>query len=179
MMQRIFTQQTAEEARDSVCTVQMGGERFAVRLTDVVEVVTAAQISPYPLSPEYVAGLMHYRGDVLTVVHLRSLLGLPASAQTKAGNVCVVMAGTHGLFALQVEDMGAVHALEASKLQIVPATTDAQRHVFLRGVYPLDSELLPLLDVQRLEPVALRAWAAAHVHETTAAGSHPQQAMAS
>ena len=170
MTQRFFSAQSAAETLDSVCTVYLGGEIFSVRLTDVVEVVTAVHVQDCPLSPAYIAGLMHYRGDVLTVVHLRALLGLSASTQAEHRHITMVMAGVHGLFAMQVDGMGEVRSLETSLLESMPALMDAERHSFLHGMYKLDQGLLPLLDVQRLEPIALRAWTAAHMHEAKIAG---------
>ena len=170
MTQRSFPSQSPAEVLDSICTVQLGGELFAVRLTDVVEVMAAPPVQGCPLSPAYIAGLMHYRGDVFTVVQLRALLSLPISTLAENRTITLVMAGMHGLFALQVDGMGDVRTLAASLLESVPTMTDAKRHSFLRGVYKLDHGLLPLLDVQRLEPVALRAWTAAHTHEAKIAG---------
>ena len=166
---------------DSVCTIHLGGELFAVRLTDLVEVVTGVQLHPCPLSPAYIAGLMHYRGDVLTMIHLRALLGLPPiSAAAESRSISMVMTGAHGLFAMQADGVGEVRSLEAASLEPVPALVDRERHSFLQGVYKLEDGLLPLLDVQRLEPVALRAWATAHAHEAIAAGRQEQKhAMAS
>ncbi len=167
-------------ALDSVCTIHLGGELFAVRLTDLVEVLTAAQLHPCPLSPAYIAGLMHYRGDVLTMIHLRALLGLPASAAEESRSITLVMTGAHGLFAMQADGVGEVRSLEATSLEPVPALVDRERHSFLQGVYKMEDGLLPLLDVRRLEPVALRAWATAHAHEAITAGRQEQQhAMAS
>lgn len=167
-------------ALDSVCTLHLGGELFAVRLTDLVEVVTGVQLHPCPLSPAYIAGLMHYRGDVLTMIHLRALLSLPASAAAESRCISLVMTGAHGLFAMQADDVGEVRSLEAASLEPVPALVGRERHSFLQGVYKMEDGLLPLLDVRRLEPVALRAWTTAHAHEAIAAGRpEPQHAMAS
>jgi len=176
MMQRFSPSQSAAEVLDSICTVHLGGELFAVCLTDVVEVMAAAQVQDCPLSPAYISGLVHYRGDVLTVVNLRVLLmGLAASTPVEDQAITMVMAGVHGLFAMQVEGMGEVRALKSALLESVPMMMNAERHSFLRGVYKLDSGLLPLLDVQRLEPVALRAWTVAHMHAAIAVGSDAPQ----
>jgi purine-binding chemotaxis protein CheW len=169
MTQKLIPADSNCESLDSVCTVRLGGELFAVRLKEIVEVMTGAQVYDCPLAPAHIAGLMHYRGDVLTVVHLRALLGLPASIEAGNQSVSMVMAGTHGLFALQVDGIGEVRSLDASWLEAVPTTSEAERRPMLRGIYKLDHGLLPLLDVQRLEPVALRAWTAAHVHDASAA----------
>ncbi len=59
------------------CTVRLGGSTFGVPITHILEIVGAARPQPVPLAPVFVGGLVHYRGDVLTTVSLRQLLGLP------------------------------------------------------------------------------------------------------
>ncbi len=46
-------------------------------ITHILEIVGAARPQPVPLAPAFVGGLVHYRGDVLTTVSLRQLLGMP------------------------------------------------------------------------------------------------------
>ena len=61
-----------------VCSVRLGQTWFGVPIAHILEIVGGARPQPVPLAPEYVGGLVHYRGDVLTTVSLRQLLGLPA-----------------------------------------------------------------------------------------------------
>ncbi len=137
-----------------VCSVHIGDELFAVRLTDVVEVTANTVLRDCPLSPAYVAGLMQYRGDVLTVVCLRTLLEMqPCSG---AENV-VVMNSEHGLFALLVDRIGEVLAVDADSYEPVPATVETQRQELFSGTFQLEHRLLTLLNIQRLEPSALRS----------------------
>lgn len=146
-----------EEAHDEVCTLHMGQEQFAVRLTDVFEVTPAAEMRACPLSPNYIAGLMQYRGEVLAAISLRTLLGLPPGAVSAR---CIVMIGTRGLFALQVDTIGEVLSIATSTYESIPATVESQRHALFSGTYKLERGLLPLLDARSLEPSALRLHAA-------------------
>jgi purine-binding chemotaxis protein CheW len=67
-----------------------GGERFALPLDAVAEVVPPASTFTYvPRSPPAVRGAMNVRGRVVAVVDLAALLGLPAS-RGGAGQVLVL-----------------------------------------------------------------------------------------
>ncbi|HEX4022448.1 MAG TPA: chemotaxis protein CheW [Acidobacteriaceae bacterium] len=148
---------------DDVCSIHVGNERFAVRLTDVFEVTASVELRACPLSPPHIAGLMQYRGEVLTTVCLRTLLGMqrgpgPASS--------VVMIGSRGLFALLVDEIGEVLPVAISSYEPVPATVETRCQELLSGTYKLEHGLLPVLDAKRLEPSALRSQhAPAHSRE--------------
>ena len=60
-----------------MCSVRVGKTLFGVPITHILEIVGGARPQPVPLAPAFVGGLVHYRGDVLTTVSLRQLLGLP------------------------------------------------------------------------------------------------------
>ncbi len=154
------TMAMAEESCDEVCTLHMGGEKFAIRLTDIFEVTPAAVLRPCPLSPAYIAGLMQYRGEVLAAVSLRTLLGLPSGTGSASS---IVMIGTHGLFALQVDTIGEVLSIATSTYESMTATVELQRQTLFSGTYKLERGLLPLLDAKSLEPSALRS-RAEHAH---------------
>jgi purine-binding chemotaxis protein CheW len=67
-----------------------GGERFALPLEAVAEVVPPAAAFAYvPRAPPAVVGDMNVRGRVVAVVEMAALLGLPA-AREGAGQVLVL-----------------------------------------------------------------------------------------
>ena len=69
-----------------MCSVRLGDTLFGVPITHILEIVGNARPQPVPLAPNFVGGLVHYRGDVLTTVSLRSLLGMPQISAT--GHSC-------------------------------------------------------------------------------------------
>jgi chemotaxis signal transduction protein len=60
------------------CVVRLGGRPFAVDVTDAREVVLLETTTTVPGAPPSVLGVMNLRGNVLPVVEIRPLLGLPA-----------------------------------------------------------------------------------------------------
>ncbi|MGH9561783.1 MAG: chemotaxis protein CheW, partial [Terracidiphilus sp.] len=66
-----------KEALVEVCSVRVGGSLFGMPIQHILEIVGKARPRPVPLAPGFVGGLVHYRGDVLTTVSLRSLFDLP------------------------------------------------------------------------------------------------------
>jgi purine-binding chemotaxis protein CheW len=138
----------------SLCSVRVGSELFAIDTRLIREVVGGATPQRVPLAPEYIAGVVHYRGEVLTTVSFRALLGL----EQKSGTSCVLVFDdeqTDERFGLMVDAVGGVMALARSALEANPSTLDARSMALFDGAYRMQSGLMVRLDPQRLRPSQL------------------------
>jgi purine-binding chemotaxis protein CheW len=84
---------TREEWREETVTVlafSVGGERYAVEIGAVGQVVEAKGLSPLPASPPWLLGAMVARTRVVPVLDLRALLGLHGGGLTDLARVVVV-----------------------------------------------------------------------------------------
>ncbi len=69
-----------------MCSVQVGQTLFGIPITHILEIAGGVQPRAVPLAPKFIGGLVHYRGDVLTTVSLRRLLGLPERGRDEDGD---------------------------------------------------------------------------------------------
>jgi purine-binding chemotaxis protein CheW len=60
----------------SICSLRVGGGLFGIDTRQILEVLGTTTPQRVPLAPEYIAGVVSYRGEVLTAVSFRTLLGL-------------------------------------------------------------------------------------------------------
>jgi chemotaxis-related protein WspB len=58
-----------------VLTFTAGTDRYGVDVAQVVEVVPRVELRPIPHAPAFLAGLLAYRGQVVPIIDLGSLLG--------------------------------------------------------------------------------------------------------
>lgn len=141
-----------------VCSVRLGDVLFGVPIGHIVEIVGAARPQPIPLAPAFVGGLVHYRGDVLTTVSLRQLLGLPPLDRPQD---ILILESCGGCFGLLVDSVGEVLTVSSADHEPNPATLDDRRQSLFAGAYKLSSGLLVMLDAERLDPMRLGAAQAA------------------
>jgi two-component system chemotaxis sensor kinase CheA len=144
------------EALVEVCSVRLGKTLFGVPITHILEIVGTSKPQPVPLAPVYVGGLVHYRGDVLTTVSLRQLLGLPPQEGAQA---ILVLESAGGIFGLLVDSVGEVLTVCAADYERNPSTLDDRRRGLLAGAYKLKDSLLVMLDPDWLDPLHLSAGA--------------------
>ena len=141
-----------------MCTVRLGNALFGVPITHILEIVGAARPQPVPLAPNFVGGLVHYRGDVLTTVSLRQLLGLPPK---EGRQDLLVLECTGGIFGLLVDSVGEVMTVSSADHEPNPSVLDERRRVLFVGAYKLKDSLLVMLDPEQLDPMRLSAAQAA------------------
>jgi purine-binding chemotaxis protein CheW len=141
-----------------VCSVRVGDTLFGVPIRHIYEIVGQAHPQPVPLAPPFVGGLVHYRGDVLTTVSLRQLLGLePGEGEQDF----LVMEGGAGCFGLLVDSVGEVLTVSQADHEPNPSILDERRRELLTGAYKLKDCLLVMLDPEKLDPLRLGAEQAA------------------
>ncbi|HUB52921.1 MAG TPA: chemotaxis protein CheW [Terracidiphilus sp.] len=140
------------QAQVELCSVRVGRTMFGVPIGHILEIVGSTRPQPVPLAPEYVGGLVHYRGDVLTTVSLRQLLDLPPSE--KAQDI-LVLECEGGCFGLLVDSVGEVLTVSSADYEPNPSILDRRHSALLAGAYKLKDHLLVMLDPERLDPMRL------------------------
>ena len=140
------------EALVEVCSVRVGTTLFGIPIQNILEIVGSARPQPIPLAPGFVAGLIHYRGDVLTTVSLRYLLDLPPRDGKQD---VLVLESEAGCFGLQVDSVGEVLSVSGIDYEPNPSILVERRRTLLAGAYKLKDSLLIMLDPERLDPAQL------------------------
>jgi len=137
-----------------MCSVRLGNSLFGVPISHILEIVGGARPQPVPLAPKFVGGLVHYRGDVLTTVSLRHLLGMPP----KEGTQDILVLESSGVcFGLLVDSVGEVLTVSSADHEPNPSILDERRRALFAGAYKLKDSLLVMLDPERLDPMRLGA----------------------
>jgi purine-binding chemotaxis protein CheW len=137
-----------------MCSVRVGQTLYGVPITHILEIVGSARPQPVPLAPIFVGGLVHYRGDVLTTVSLRQLLGLPPKDGSQD---ILVLESSGGIFGLLVDSVGEVLTVSSADHESNPSILDERRRVLFAGAYKLKDSLLVMLDPEQLDPMRLSA----------------------
>jgi purine-binding chemotaxis protein CheW len=135
-----------------MCSVRLGQQLFGVPISHILEIVGSARPQPVPLAPSFVGGLVHYRGDVLTTVSLRQLLGLPPR---EGPQDILVLESSGGCFGLLVDSVGEVLTVSSADHEPNPSILDERRRALFAGAYKLKDSLMVMLDPERLEPMRL------------------------
>lgn len=126
-------------------------------------------MTPLPLAPPAVRGLLNLRGRIVPAVDLRAVLGLPAPEAAAPAGHLVVFDGDSPV-SLLVDAIGDVRRSGDCALVPVPHTLEGPARDLIAGAVPLPDDLLLALDLDR---ILERAFAGAGADPTTGRPPRP------
>ncbi|MDJ0685283.1 MAG: chemotaxis protein CheW [Alphaproteobacteria bacterium] len=133
---------------EQLVTMMVDGQLFGIPILKVQDIVEPDQITPVPLAPAAIAGVLNLRGRIVTVIDLRELLGARVSDDEKQMSVTVEHKGD--LYTLLVDSIGDVRSLRKRDFDKPPATLEENMRRLSSGIFGLEDTLLVVLDVDRI-----------------------------
>jgi purine-binding chemotaxis protein CheW len=145
------TQRVGPEAgeRESYVTAMIADQLFGIPIDRVHDVFNVGGITPVPLAPADIVGLMNLRGRVVTAIDLRHRLGLPA-LPAEAGAMAIGIEASGDSFGLLVERIGEIVTVDRDAFEENPIHLDPSWAELSRGVHRLEETLLVVLDVDAM-----------------------------
>ncbi|MGP0019988.1 MAG: chemotaxis protein CheW [Candidatus Sulfotelmatobacter sp.] len=132
-------------ASQHFCTFLLDGCLFGVLVPQVQEVIRFHDMTPVPLAPAAVEGLINLRGEIVLAIDLRRRLGLPRRTEGTPP-INVVMCTGEGAVSLLVDEIGEVIEVSESSFEAPPNTLQGAVRSLILGVYKLEGSLLHALD---------------------------------
>ncbi|NPA95693.1 MAG: chemotaxis protein CheW [Thermodesulfobacteria bacterium] len=124
---------------------------FGLPIDDVIEINRTLDVTPVPMAPEYVSGVVNLRGQILTAINLAARIGLfhdPAE-QKEYNNV--IMGNREEPVSLLVERIGDVMSIPTEKIEPPPDMIEGINLKYVDQVCKLDNKLLIILNSKALE----------------------------
>lgn len=142
-----------DTSSDRYLRIVVGNEDFALPLLTVREVIAVPQITSVPYSPPHFKGIMNVRGQIISVIDLRTKLGLKSTDKAEPTIViCHIQGSTVGLIVDRVES---VMKLSSERLLAPPAGLQSQAKQAITHIFE---------DTERGEPVRADGGAPATSH---------------
>ena len=143
-----------DSGRSQYATFMVGTHYLGVGVSDVQEVLREQPVTPVPLSPRVITGLINLRGQIVPQIDMRCLLRLPPR-DPDSPTFSVVVRTEHNAVSLLVDEIDDVLELDASSSEPPPQNVDAPVRALLLGVHQAQQRLLLILDVRRTVDVGV------------------------
>src|SRR5579871_140075 len=138
----------ATRSNRQFATFFVDGLFFGIEVVQVKEVLRYQEMTPVPMAPDVVEGLINLRGQIVTAVDMRRRLALqPRPEGQMPMNTVVRTAG--GAVSLLVDEIGDVVEVDADTFEHTPDNVCAAARELLTGVYKLKERLLLVLDTEK------------------------------
>lgn len=144
--------QPAEKKSDELIqwvTFRLDNEKYGIRVMQVQEVLRMTEIAPVPGAPDYVLGIINLRGNVVTVIDSRKRFGLSEREADDSTRIVIIEAETN-VVGILVDSVAEVVDLHTSDIDTAPNVGNDDSSKYIQGVSSQDSELLILVDVNKL-----------------------------
>lgn len=139
-----------------LCTFFLDGHHLGINVTQVQEVIRYQQLTPVPLAPPEIRGLINLRGQIVSALDLRLRLGLPERPEGEVP-MNVVVRTAEGSLSLLVDRIGDVLEVDDADFEPPPDTLVGLPRQLIKGAYKLDGGLLAVLDTERTIDLAATA----------------------
>lgn len=130
------------------CTFYLDSLLFGIELRGVQEVIRYVEMTPVPLAPSVVSGLINLRGQIVTAVDLRRRLELDARPPDMLP-ANVVVRSEDGAVSLLVDEIGDVVEVEEDSFEPPPETLQGTVRSVILGIHKLDNRLMHVLDKEK------------------------------
>ena len=150
-MATALARKTAAEATTTdYVTFTVADQLFGIPVLKVQDILVPDKIAPVPLAPPEVRGSINLRGRIVTVIDVRTRLGLPESRGEEVQGMGVTVETGHDLYTLLVDSVGDVIGLSPDLYESNPSTLDQAWMEFADGVFRLEGRLMVVLNTEHL-----------------------------
>lgn len=138
-----------------LCTFRLGKLHLGVDVLSVQEVIKCPELTPVPLAPSEIKGLLNLRGQILTAIDLRRQFRLGDGSETEHLGKMLIIVRTNGIeAALLVDSVGDVLDVSDETFEETAANVPATVRPYILGVHKLEKQLLHVLDAEATASLA-------------------------
>lgn len=141
---------TLAEADLQLVIFRLRDEEFGVEINQVREIVPLIDITPIPVSDEFIIGVINLRGEVIPVIDLARQFGLPVLSSLPKTARIVVIEARDNTVGMIVDEVPHVLKLSASNIELAPEIIQKSIRAYIKGVGKLEDRLIILLDLSKV-----------------------------
>jgi purine-binding chemotaxis protein CheW len=135
--------------RLSLVTFMLGSDRYGVGLEMVREIQRAGRITPVPTAPDFIIGVMNLRGNILSVVDIRSFFGLPGVTIGEKTRILVVE-GAGLRIGILVERVDEIKGVKEEDVKPPLSSDKGLAEDYIRGIVTHRGEMLIVIDLGKV-----------------------------
>jgi len=150
---RTSDQNIADDPVLQYLTFQLSGETYAINILHVREIIEYGSITPIPMTPEFIAGVINLRGSVVPVVDLNRRFGGDVASITKRTSVIVIELKREDFeieIGVVVDLVNDVLEIRQSNIEPAPKFGAKIRTDFIEGMGKVEDKFLILLNVDNI-----------------------------
>ncbi|MEG4229909.1 chemotaxis protein CheW [Microcoleus sp. N9_B2] len=136
----------------SLAVFVLNGEYFSIPLDLVREFTDIKQVTPVPCTPNRIVGNMNLRGEIVTLIDIRSVLNMSLNMLETANYIskAIVVEVADLVAGIVVDEILDIIYLNVSEMAAVPAALHSANREYLRGTAIYGEKMMAILNLQKL-----------------------------
>jgi purine-binding chemotaxis protein CheW len=126
----------------------LGKEQYAIPLLQVKEVIEMSEPTPIPQTPSYFKGIINLRGQVISVLDLRSKLQLAKIENGPKTAIIILDLDPQTCLGVIVDRINSVLAFQAEDLSPAPELMNSAKEQYLTNVARRENKMTLILDIR-------------------------------
>ncbi|WP_046384058.1 chemotaxis protein CheW [Pseudomonas veronii] len=135
-------------------TLLLGGEMFAIDIQGIKEIIEYGHVTPVPMMPDFVRGVLNLRGAVVPVLDLKARFGQPCTKVSRRNCVVILEASSEDHQAqdigLLVDSVSEVLEIPADEIKPAPSFGARIRPDFISGMAKVAGTFVIVLQVDKV-----------------------------
>ena len=129
-----------------LCIFELSDKLFGLGILDVQEIMQDAEITPVPTTPGFLHGVINLRGNIVPIVDMREILGLPMKEHTKESRIMILNIKKTRIGIL-VDAITEVRQIEKRVIKKDSVQTEISSGKFISNVIQYNEGFLVLLNL--------------------------------
>lgn len=125
----------------------LGNQEYGVPLLSIKEVLGLPEVTPIPQCPNYFLGIMNLRGKVISVMDLRTKIGLKFQNNTET-SVMILDLGDQ-LLGVVVDKVNSVVTINMKDITEAPKMEATKATDYIENVYRHNDQLILLISIAK------------------------------
>ncbi|MEG4106617.1 chemotaxis protein CheW [Microcoleus sp. S13_C5] len=136
----------------SLAVFVLNGEYFGIHLDLVREFTDINQVTPVPCTPDRIVGNINLRGEIVTLIDIRSLLNMSLNMSEAANYLskAIVVEVADVVAGIVVDEILDIIYLNVSEMAAIPAALHSANREYLRGTAIYGEKMMAILNLQKL-----------------------------
>lgn len=123
-----------------VVVFELDNEEYALKITDLREIISVPEITPIPNTPEFIKGIFNLRGKIVVVVDLEKRFNLVRENSKQAKHIIILEVGGNN-FGVTVDLVKEILRVPVSSVKPTPELISTRIHAdYLNGVIVMGTE---------------------------------------
>ncbi|ERT04104.1 cheW-like domain protein [Lyngbya aestuarii BL J] len=124
-------------------------EYFGILLSIVNEFIEIHNITPIPCTPQHIVGNINLRGEIVTLIDIRSFLNLSTTSKQNSSKAIIVQA-ENIISGLIVDEVFDIVYLNSATIHLNPTALRSGQNEYLQGTAPYKQKVMSILDLKKI-----------------------------